>query len=132
MTKIQTDTATMINWYNEVSRSLDKIPNCVAYFDAELQEAKKQCKIACDFSVVRVFFPNPRKPNSMHRRSVLSSFYFFSFCVFLPKMTKKPAKKTYRKKRPKIKPGGDPRPSKMAPGTYFLKPNAYAWSQNYL
>ena len=35
----------MINWYNEVSRSLDKIPNCVAYFEKELQEAKKQCKI---------------------------------------------------------------------------------------
>ena len=36
---------TMINWYNEVSRSLAKIPNCVAYFEKELQEAKKQCKI---------------------------------------------------------------------------------------
>ena len=35
----------MINWYNEVSRSLEKIPNCVAYFEKELQEAKKQCKI---------------------------------------------------------------------------------------
>ena len=35
----------MINWYNEVSRSLAKIPNCVAYFEKELQEAKKQCKI---------------------------------------------------------------------------------------
>ena len=35
----------MINWYNEVSRSLDKIPNCVAFFEKELQEAKKQCKI---------------------------------------------------------------------------------------
>ena len=35
----------MINWYNEVSRNLAKIPNCVAYFDLELIEAKKQCKI---------------------------------------------------------------------------------------
>ncbi len=35
----------MINWYNEVSRNLDKIPDCVAYFEAELLEAKKQCKI---------------------------------------------------------------------------------------
>ena len=35
----------MINWYNEVSRNLDKIPDCVAYFDKELLEAKKQCKI---------------------------------------------------------------------------------------
>ena len=35
----------MINWYNEVSRSLAKIPDCVAHFDKELIEAKKQCKI---------------------------------------------------------------------------------------
>jgi uncharacterized protein YfdQ (DUF2303 family) len=35
----------MINWYNEVSRNLSKIPDCVAYFDLELIEAKKQCKI---------------------------------------------------------------------------------------
>ena len=35
----------MINWYNEVSRNLDKIPDCVAYFEKELLEAKKQCKI---------------------------------------------------------------------------------------
>ena len=35
----------MINWYNEVSRNLDKIPDCVAYFDNELLEARKQCKI---------------------------------------------------------------------------------------
>ena len=35
----------MINWYNEVSRNLDKIPDCIAYFDKELREAKKQCKI---------------------------------------------------------------------------------------
>ena len=35
----------MINWYNEVSRNLSKIPDCVAYYDAELLEAKKQCKV---------------------------------------------------------------------------------------
>ena len=35
----------MINWYNEVSRNLDKIPDCIAYFEKELLEAKKQCKI---------------------------------------------------------------------------------------
>ena len=35
----------MINWYNEVSRNLSKIPDCVAYFDNELLEARKQCKI---------------------------------------------------------------------------------------
>ena len=35
----------MINWYNEVSRNLDKIPDCIAYFDKELLEARKQCKI---------------------------------------------------------------------------------------
>ena len=31
----------MINWYNEVSRNLDKIPDCIAYFDKELLEAKE-------------------------------------------------------------------------------------------
>ena len=35
----------MINWYNEVSRNLNKIPDCTIYFDKELQEAKKQCRI---------------------------------------------------------------------------------------
>ena len=34
-----------MNWYNTVSRNLDKIPECIAYFDKELIEAKKQCKI---------------------------------------------------------------------------------------
>ena len=43
--KNQTDTVKMINWYNEVSRNLNKIPDCIAYFDKELLEAKKQCKI---------------------------------------------------------------------------------------
>ena len=31
----------MINWYNEVSRNLDKIPDCVAYFDKELHRSKE-------------------------------------------------------------------------------------------
>mgnify|MGYP001360583769 CR=1 FL=1 len=35
----------MINWYNEVSRNLAKIPDCVAYYDKELIVAKSQCKI---------------------------------------------------------------------------------------
>ena len=34
-----------MNWYNIVSRNLDKIPECTAHFDKELLEAKKQCKI---------------------------------------------------------------------------------------
>jgi uncharacterized protein YfdQ (DUF2303 family) len=36
----------MINWYNEVSRNLAKIPDCVAYFDLELVEAKNLEKAA--------------------------------------------------------------------------------------
>tara|TARA_Y100000114_G_C11742336_1_gene319656 strand:+ start:1076 stop:1537 length:462 start_codon:yes stop_codon:yes gene_type:complete len=35
----------MINWYNEVSRSLDKIPDAISYFDQELLNAKKEIKI---------------------------------------------------------------------------------------
>ena len=35
----------MTNWYNEVSRSLDNIPDAITYFDSELQIAKKEIKI---------------------------------------------------------------------------------------
>ena len=34
-----------INWYNEVSRSLDKIPDCILHFEAEYQNAKKEVKL---------------------------------------------------------------------------------------
>ena len=27
----------MINWYNEVSRSLDKIPDAISYFDGDFE-----------------------------------------------------------------------------------------------
>ena len=40
-----------MNWYNIVSRNLDKIPECIAYFDKELIEAKKQCKLAVKESI---------------------------------------------------------------------------------
>ena len=36
---------TMINWYNEVSRNLEKIPECIKYFDTELTNAKKEVRI---------------------------------------------------------------------------------------
>ena len=36
----------MINWYNEVSRNLDKIPDCTAYFDKETNKKQKnKCRI---------------------------------------------------------------------------------------
>ena len=35
----------MVNWYTEVSKNLDKIPDCIAYFDNEHKEAKKECYI---------------------------------------------------------------------------------------
>ena len=34
-----------MNWYNIVSRNLDKIPECINYFDTELLQAKKEIKI---------------------------------------------------------------------------------------
>ena len=34
-----------MNWYNEVSRNLDKIPECINYFDTELLQAKKEVRI---------------------------------------------------------------------------------------
>ncbi len=42
MTTIDTK---MTNWYNEVSRSLDKIPDAISYFDQEILNAKKEIKI---------------------------------------------------------------------------------------
>ena len=33
------------NWYNEVSRSLDKIPDCINHFEAEYQKAKQEVRI---------------------------------------------------------------------------------------
>ena len=38
----------MINWYNEVSRNLDKIPDCVAHFDKELLEDFSDESKICD------------------------------------------------------------------------------------
>tara|TARA_B100000902_G_scaffold60396_1_gene67535 strand:+ start:199 stop:660 length:462 start_codon:yes stop_codon:yes gene_type:complete len=35
----------MVNWYIEVSKNLDKIPDCIAYFENEHKEAKKECYI---------------------------------------------------------------------------------------
>ena len=34
-----------MNWYSEVSRNLDKIPDCINYFDTELLQAKKEVRI---------------------------------------------------------------------------------------
>ena len=46
MTKNNTTIDTMtINWYNEISRNLDKIPDCINYYDTEYQKAKQEVKI---------------------------------------------------------------------------------------
>ena len=34
-----------MNWYNEVSRNINKIPDCIKYFEQEYDEAKKECRI---------------------------------------------------------------------------------------
>ena len=44
MTKI-TNTEMMVNWYTEVSKDVEKIPNCIKHFNAELLQAKKECSI---------------------------------------------------------------------------------------
>ena len=33
------------NWYNEVSRSLDKIPDCINHFEQEYQKAKQEVRL---------------------------------------------------------------------------------------
>ena len=74
---------------------------------------KNQWKIECVCPVLRVFFPNPRKPNSMHRRSVLSSFYFFNFCDFLQKISKKTSKTGVSQKNTKNEARGRPQTPKI-------------------
>ena len=34
-----------INWYNEISRSLDKIPDCITHYEAEYQKAKQEVRL---------------------------------------------------------------------------------------
>ena len=33
------------NWYSEVSRNLARIPDCITFYDQELQNAKKEIRI---------------------------------------------------------------------------------------
>ena len=35
----------MINWYNEVSRDIKKIPECIKYFETELNNDKREVRI---------------------------------------------------------------------------------------
>ena len=35
----------MVNWYSEVSKNVEKIPDCIKHFNAELLQAKKECSI---------------------------------------------------------------------------------------
>ena len=37
-----------MNWYDKVSRDISNIPNAVAYYEAELIEAKQDVRIACN------------------------------------------------------------------------------------
>ena len=34
-----------MNWYTEVSKDVNKIPDCIKYFNTELLQAKKECSI---------------------------------------------------------------------------------------
>tara|TARA_Y100001935_G_scaffold251536_1_gene253750 strand:- start:1359 stop:1814 length:456 start_codon:yes stop_codon:yes gene_type:complete len=35
-----------MGWYSEVSRDVGKIPNAIAFFEAELEEARVECKLS--------------------------------------------------------------------------------------
>ena len=35
-----------MGWYSEVSRDVGKIPNAIAFLEAELQEARVECKLS--------------------------------------------------------------------------------------
>jgi hypothetical protein len=34
-----------VNWYTEVTKDIQKIPDCIKHFEAELLKAKKECSI---------------------------------------------------------------------------------------
>ena len=34
-----------MNWYSHVSRDLAKLPDCIDYFESELIDASKECKV---------------------------------------------------------------------------------------
>ena len=34
-----------MNWYTEVTKDIQKIPDCIKHFEAELLQAKKECSI---------------------------------------------------------------------------------------
>ena len=36
---------TMTNWYTKVSKDISLIPECIKHFEAEFQQAKKECSI---------------------------------------------------------------------------------------
>jgi len=35
-----------MGWYSEVSRDISKIPDAIHFFEAELEEAKKECRLS--------------------------------------------------------------------------------------
>ena len=35
----------MVNWYTEVSKNIQRIPECIKHFETELLQAKKECSI---------------------------------------------------------------------------------------
>ena len=35
-----------MGWYSEVARNIGKIPDAIAHFEAELVEARKECKLS--------------------------------------------------------------------------------------
>ena len=34
-----------MGWYSTVSRNIGEIPNAIAYFETELEDAKRECKL---------------------------------------------------------------------------------------
>ena len=45
MTKITAIDMTTTNWYNTITRDVTKVPQCITYYEAELEEAKKEVRI---------------------------------------------------------------------------------------
>ena len=87
-------------------------------------------KNRCIFPKPRAIFSTWRWPKSMHRRSVLSTFYFFHFFEICEKMTQKNKQNRWSKKHRKIGPRGSQNWPKMAHNSSKIRQKSQKCQKN--
>ena len=83
----------------------------------------------CIFSKLRAFFWTWRTPKTMHRRSVLSTFHFFSFSDNYWKITKKMKQNWYRKETSTNEAQGVPKLTQNSSELFKMCWNYQHWLQ---